>query len=72
MCTKNVIRNLRTEEHPYAYQINPEIIFKGNDYQRAKLIVDYSDGKRKVFACDGIDDCHKKLDELKQKEGETK
>jgi hypothetical protein len=73
MCMKDVIRDKRhPEEHPYLYQINPELVFKGTDYQRAKILVDYSGGQRKVFACKDHDDCHKKLDELKQKEGEVK
>jgi hypothetical protein len=32
----------------FLYQINPHILFKGNDYQRAKIIIEYSSGKRKV------------------------
>jgi len=49
MCGKNVLKDLRDEEeHPYLYQINPEIVFKGNDYQRARIIIEYTDGKRKV------------------------
>jgi hypothetical protein len=54
MCLKDVIKDKRNpEDHPYIYQINPHIIFKGNDYQRAKIIIDYTDGKRNVRAVSG-------------------
>ena len=50
MILKNILKDLRTEDVPHKIQINPEILFKGNDYQRAKIIVEYSDGERNVKA----------------------
>jgi hypothetical protein len=48
MCHKDVIKDKRTDDVPYLFQINPHILFKGNDYQRARIIIEYSSGKRKV------------------------
>jgi hypothetical protein len=41
-------KNNPDDRFDYNYQINPHILFKGNDYQRAKIIIEYSSGKRKV------------------------
>ena len=42
----NVVK--REEDGATAYLINPEIMFKGNDYQRSKIIIKYTDGKRHI------------------------
>ncbi len=54
----NALRNLTTagvirkkepgERFDYRYLVNPEIMFSGNDYQRAKIIIEYSSGERDV------------------------
>ncbi len=51
MVNKGVIKKKDPENKfdPY-YVINPSLMFKGNDYQRAKVIIDYEEGKRRVAA----------------------
>ena len=57
MVSKDILKDLRDpEEAPYKYQINPMIMFKGNDYQRAKLIISYSEGKRRVRVFASVDE----------------
>ncbi len=38
----------KDEEYPTKYIINPDIFFKGNDYQRTRVLISYSNGERKV------------------------
>jgi hypothetical protein len=38
----------RDEEGSTLYIINPNIFFKGNDYQRAIILTKYSSGKREI------------------------
>lgn len=46
-----VIRKVDPEnKYDFEYIINPEILFSGNDYQRAKILVEYSGGSRKIKA----------------------
>ena len=47
---KDIARRLEPDEYPSKYTINPEILFSGNDYQRAKIMIEYSGGERKVKA----------------------
>jgi len=47
---KDIAKRLEPEEYPNKYTINPEILFSGNDYQRTKIMIEYSGGKRKVRA----------------------
>lgn len=51
MCVKGVIKKKHPDEKfdPY-YIVNPCLLFKGNDFQRAKVIIDYEEGKRRVIA----------------------
>jgi len=46
----DVAKRLDPEEYPNRYTLNPEIIFSGNEYQRAKILIEYSDGERRVKA----------------------
>ena len=49
MCKANIIKKVRPDERfDSEYQINPEILFSGNDYQRARIIIEYSSGKRNI------------------------
>ena len=38
------------ERFDYNYILNPDIIFSGNDYQRVKVMIEYTNGERKVRA----------------------
>ncbi len=38
------------ERFDYEFMVNPLLSFGGNDYQRAKIIIDYTDGERNVVA----------------------
>ena len=38
------------DRYDYEYIVSPEILFSGNDYQRVKVLIDYSSGERKVIA----------------------
>ncbi len=47
----DVIKKVRPNERfDYRFRINPYLLFKGNDYQRAKVLIDYEEGKRRVIA----------------------
>lgn len=43
---KDVIK--REEEGSTTYVINPELFFKGNDYQFAQILIKYSNGSREI------------------------
>ncbi len=47
---KSVIQDKRSDTHPYTWAINPNLFFKGNDYQRARILIEYSGGERNVRA----------------------
>jgi len=50
----SVIRRLDPEDEPNKYTLNPNLVFSGNDYQRAKILVEFEkiDGEIKVFKND--------------------
>jgi len=58
-----IIKKLEPESR--VYMVNPDIIFSGNDYQRAKVIIDYSSGSRKVKAFANEDEAVKYLQSVK-------
>lgn len=46
----DVVQRLDKEEEPNKFTINPYLLFSGNDYQRAKIIIEYTKEGRKVKA----------------------
>ena len=50
---KNVIKRLDPEDYPSEFTINPELMFKGNEFNQVKMIITYSEGKRKVKVVTG-------------------
>ena len=52
---KNVIKRLDPEDYPNRFTINPELIFKGNEFNQVKMIITYSDGKRTLKVMTGQD-----------------
>jgi len=66
MIDKGVLKDLRTEDCPYKFQINPYLFFKGNDYQRAKVIISYENGEREIRAFNDYNKMKKYLDSLEK------
>lgn len=58
MAKYGVIKDNRQDDVPYKWMLNPNIFFKGNDYQRAKLLIEYSSGKRNVMVFKDSDDAN--------------
>ena len=51
MCKSGIIKKRNQEEmFDFFYTINPDIFFSGNEYQRVKVLIDYSEGSRKLKA----------------------
>lgn len=49
LVNKDVIKKVdKDDKFDYNFIINPNLMFKGNDYQRAKIIIEYSSGERNV------------------------
>jgi len=48
MENKNIIKRLDPEEYPNEYTINPELMFKGNEFNQVKMILTYTDSGRKL------------------------
>jgi len=50
LINKDILKKeVEDDRFDYRYLINPHILFKGNDYQRAKIIIQYSKGEREVI-----------------------
>ncbi len=45
---KDVIKRLEPDEYPSQFTINPELLFKGNEFNQVKMILTYSDGKKDI------------------------
>jgi hypothetical protein len=69
LVSHGVIRKMKPDERfDYEFVINPYIFFSGNDYQRAKVIVDFENGKRNVKAFKNSEEASRWLLEQKEKE----
>lgn len=63
--SKNIAKRLEPEGSPYTFTINPDLLFAGNDYQRVKIMIDYSNGKRNLRAFKNEDELLQYLHEEK-------
>jgi len=52
----------RENKHSNNFTINPSLFFKGNDFQHAKLLMSYSEGKRSIKAFASKAELEKYLD----------
>jgi len=48
----SIVQKSDPEDNPYRYVIDPNLFFKGNDYQHAAILTTYSSGSRKVKVLD--------------------
>ena len=62
LCDNGAIsKNEKHDRWDYRYTVNPELFFSGNDYQRAKIIIEYSKGGRTVKAFPNSEEAEKWL-----------
>jgi hypothetical protein len=45
---KHIIKRIEPEEYPNQYTVNPELLFKGNEFKQVKMIMTYNKSGRKL------------------------
>ena len=66
LMSKDVVRKVDpNDKADYDYVINPYLYFKGNDYQRAKVLMDWEDGKRNIRVFSSTSELREYLESLK-------
>ena len=63
---KDILKRTEPEEYPNRYTINPDIVFSGNEHQRVKILIEYSEGKRKLKSFSSEDSLIKYLKQNKK------
>ena len=66
-----VVKILDPEEYPNQYTIDPQIMYSGNDYQWANILIEYSGGKRNIKTFPNQDALDNWLEQQRRK-NETK
>ena len=67
MTDNNVAKITEPDEYPNRYTINPDIIFSGNDYQRVKVLIEYSGGERSLKVFSDIEQAREYLNSNEEK-----
>ena len=65
---KDIIKRTEPEEYPNRYTVNPSILFSGNEYQRVKILIEYSKGGRKLKSFSSEDSLIRYLSSNTEKE----